>query len=144
MGITTSTHLTKTGGLQKHLDAMVTGDITPTHAPPCRLRYSAEMQTDQQPGQRKPPVMLDEGRATARFFHYFFSRSPAHAIPPGHSTEHREWAPLRVLSSAGSRSPACRREAQGSTSPRRRRLPQQPHCTQTLEIPSETFKMALK
>lgn len=44
---------------------MVTGDITPTHAPPCRLHYAAEMQTDQQPGQKKPPLTRDEGWATA-------------------------------------------------------------------------------
>lgn len=65
MGIITPTHFTETRALQKHLDAMVTGDITPTHAPPCRLHYSAEMQADQQPAQRKPPLTLDEGWAAA-------------------------------------------------------------------------------
>ena len=48
MGIITPTHFIETLVLQKHLDAMVTGNITLTHAPPCRLHYSAEMQTDQQ------------------------------------------------------------------------------------------------
>lgn len=65
MGIITPTHFTETLALQQHLDAMVTGDITPTHAPPRWLHYSAEMQTDQQLGQRKPHLTPDEGWPTA-------------------------------------------------------------------------------
>lgn len=148
--------------MQKHLDAMVTGDITPTHAPSCQLCYSAEMQADQQPGRRKLPLTLDEGWATALGKPQFCSRLrftsaeistaaalaflprdnfPAHANPPGHITGHHMWALLQLLSSAGTQR-SCRR-VQGSASPRCKRLPQQPHCTQTLKTPSKITKTAV-
>lgn len=54
MGITTRTHF-PSWNVAEALKCHGNGRHSTTHAPPCRLRYSAEMQMDQQLGQRKPP-----------------------------------------------------------------------------------------